>query len=70
MYFFKSEIKLQKEGTSTIFKTTTKFQSLLPIIQNTPINTIIRWGKQEVEQTIINKNKNKRDNARESRVVV
>ena len=67
--YFKSEIKLQKEGTSTIFKTT-KFQSLLPIIQNTPINTIIRWEKQEVEQTIINKNKNKRDNARESRVVV
>lgn len=55
--------------TSTIFKMI-KFQSLLPIIQNTPINTIIRWGKQEVEQTIINKNKNKRDNARESRVVV
>ena len=32
------------------------------LIQNTP-NTIIRWGKEEVEEAIINKNK--RDNAKE-----
>ena len=31
-------------------------------IHNTP-NTIIRWGKEEVEEAIINKNK--RDNAKE-----
>jgi hypothetical protein len=31
-------------------------------------NTIIRWGMEEVEEAIINKNK--RDNARELRFVV
>ncbi|MFL6321178.1 MAG: hypothetical protein ACJ72Q_11950 [Nitrososphaeraceae archaeon] len=39
-------------------------ERLLPIYSEYA-NTIIRWGKEEVEEAVINKNKNKRDNARE-----
>ena len=42
-------------------------ERILPIYSEYA-NTIIRWGKQEVEEAVINKNK--RDNARELRFVV